>query len=160
MQSKVSVDLFKFLGANPTPLDFGEALYTALQTRLVDGESAPFVSIETSRFFEVNKYISMTNHAWSGPWHVANGDAWKSLPPDLQGIVERNNTKYAKLERRDAKLGDVAMAGKLARQGMIINRVDQAPFHAPLRPYYEEWAKEFGPTEWGLLESSLGRKLV
>jgi TRAP-type transport system periplasmic protein len=157
---KMSISLFKDLGAIPIELGLSE-VYTGLQTKLVDGEDTPLLTIETSRLFEVNKYISLTNHSWSGLWLLANGDIWKSLPPDLVAIVERNNTKYATLERRDSKLLDAVLADKLSRQGVTINRrVEQAVFRSRLRSYYDTWAGAFGAKEWGILESSLGHRLV
>ena len=158
-QSKITVDLFKALGASPTPINVSE-LYTALQTKLLDGEEAPIVTIATSRWYEVNKYISFTNHEWAGNWIVANGDVWKTIPADLQDLIERNCTKYAHLERRDVQLFNSSVADKLQRLGMTINDVNQTPFRALLRSYYSEWAGVFGATAWGLLESSLGRKLT
>jgi tripartite ATP-independent transporter DctP family solute receptor len=158
VESSITVDLFRQLGASPTPISPPE-VYTALQTHLVDGEDAPMVTIETSRWFEVNKYISVTNHAYSGLWMIANGDAWKGLPPDLQGIVERNMTKYAKIARRDTKIYNASVADKLSRQGIVINQVDQTPFRARLKPYYDTWANTFGSTLWNALLSSLGRSL-
>jgi TRAP-type transport system periplasmic protein len=158
VESRIAADLFKGLGASPTPINYAD-VYTALQTRIIDGEAAPLVAIETARFFEVQKYVSLTNHAWSGNWLLANSDTWKKIPPDLAQIVERNNTKYARLERRDTNLVNGSLADKLSRQGIVLNQVDQAPFRARLRSYFELWASAFGTTEWGLLESSLGRRL-
>jgi TRAP-type transport system periplasmic protein len=156
---KIAVDLFKDLGANPVEMPLGET-YTGLQTKLVDGEDSPLDAIESQRFFEVNKYVSMTNHGWSGLWVIANGEMWKSLPPDLQEIIERNNTKYSLLDRRDAKVFSESIADKLRRQGItFIAPVDQAPFRQRLRSYYDYWAGAFGTTAWGLLESSLGHRL-
>jgi TRAP-type transport system periplasmic protein len=156
---KINVDLFKTLGASPLPLNFTE-VYTSLQTKIIDGTSTPLVTMETARLYEVQKYISLTNHGWSGLMLIANGDSWKSLPPDLQEIVERNNTKYAALENREIKAGEVSVAAQLMRQGVLINQVDQTPFRTRLRSYYEYWANAFGPRVWGALENSLGRKLI
>ncbi len=80
--SRITLDLFRTLGANPTPLDFAEA-YTALQTHLVDGTELPLTTIATSRFYEVQKYLSIANHTWAGYWMVANPAAWNALPPDI-----------------------------------------------------------------------------
>ncbi len=159
VESKITIDLFKTLGANPTPLNFRE-VYTALQTKLIDGEAAPLTSIETSKFYEVQKYISLTNHTLSGQWLIANAETWNSLPPDLQDIVERNNTKFATMFSRDMRTNDAALKAQLARHGMIFNDVDQAPFIAPLRNYYQYWADAFGATEWGMLQTTLGRKFI
>jgi TRAP-type transport system periplasmic protein len=158
-ESKLTVDLFKLLGASPTPLSLVET-YTSLQTKLIDGEALSLVTISSLRLFEVNKYISLTNHAWGGEVFVANGDVWKRLPADLQDIIERNHTKYATLQGRDTKLLNASLRDKLTRQGLVINDVDQTPFVARLRPYYDACAATFGPTAWGLLESSLGRRLA
>ena len=129
VESRIQIDLFKGLGATPTPLSFNE-IYTSLQTKIIDGVAAPLVSFEASRFYEVQKYMSMTNHAWSGLWMIVNGEAWKSLPPDLQAVVERNNVKYAELEQRDTKTINVAARARLTAQGMTFNEVAQQPFRA------------------------------
>jgi TRAP-type C4-dicarboxylate transport system substrate-binding protein len=157
--SKISVDLQRALGATPVSLNFAE-VYTALQTRLIDGAEAGYLTVETQRLPEVQKYYSATNHSWGSFWLFCNGDGWKRLPADLQSIIERNHAKYVMLERQDSKLLNVSLADKIARQGMIINVPDQAPFRALLGSYYKEWAAEFGPSLWGLLESSVGHKLA
>ena len=158
-ESKILVDLFKTLGASPTPLSLAET-YTALQTKLIDGESLSLDTIEQSRHYEVLKYVSLTDHGWAGPWLVANGEVWNRLPPDLAELVERSNTKYALLQRKDTNAAAAGVADKLASQGVIFNRLDQAQFRARLRPYFEEWAKEFGPTQWNQLQSSLSHRLI
>ena len=150
------VDLFKTLGANPSPLDVSE-VYTALQTKLIDGEGGGLAAMEGLRWFEVQKYLSLTYHAFGAFWFVANNDVWKGLPRDVQEIIERNAAKYVALEHRDMTAVDLAVLNKLGRQGLTINRTDQASFRARLKPYYETWAQTFGPTAWGLLEESVGR---
>ena len=158
-EGRIFSDLFKVLGASPTVLSLAE-VYTALQTRLIDGEIAGLVTIEAARWYEVNKYVSLTNHTWSSFMLLGNGDAWKRLPPDLQEIVERNNKRYALLERRDAKALNLALADKLQRRGLLLNAVDQTPFRARLKSYYDFWATEFGPKAWGVLQDSLGRRIT
>ena len=157
--AKTVVDLFKELGATPTPISNSE-IYTALQTKLVDGCASSLAAIETGRLFETQKYISQTHHQCGSFWLLANGAAWKSLPSDLQAIVERNNTKYALLDRRDTDVIDSALKDKLSRQGIAFNEVNQEPFRARLGAYYRSWANEFGPTAWSLLEKSLKRKIT
>jgi TRAP-type transport system periplasmic protein len=158
-ESKIFIDLFKELGASPVTLSLNE-VYTGLQTKIIDGMAAGLVTMEAAKYYEVQKFISMTNHGWAGLWMIMNENTWKSLPADLQGIIERNNTKYAVIERRDIASLNASLAEKLASQGVLFNQVDQAPFRARLRSYYERWAATFGPTAWGLLQSSLGRKMV
>jgi TRAP-type transport system periplasmic protein len=159
LASKIADDLFKILGSSPTSITLGE-IYTALQTKIVDGTVGPLVTIATARWYEVQRWISLTNHAWGGLWLCANADAWNRLPSDMQAIIERNNTKYATLERRDTQALNASLVDKLVRQGIIMNPVDQAPFRALLHSYYEYWANAFGPTAWGLLQTSVGRRFI
>ncbi len=158
VESRLVVDLFRTLGANPTPLSFAE-LYTALQTKIVDGCDLPLNTIESGRIFEVQKYLSLTNHTWSGLWALANGDTWKSLTPDLQAIVERNNTKFALLERRDSTLLGASIADKLQRRGLGVTHPDRATFEAKLGPYYQRCRDVFGAPAWTLLQNAIGRTL-
>src|SRR5262249_9022945 len=135
-------------------------IYTALQTRLVDGNASSLGAIDAARYYEVQKYISITNHAWGGYWMVANGDVWKRLPPDLQSVVLRGSSRSAKVEGRDTKALDASVGDKLVREGMLPNRVDQDPFRALLKTYYRNWANTFGPQVWSMLQNSLGKTLV
>ncbi len=159
VDSRIVVDLFRALGASPVPLSPNE-MYTALQTKVIDGEMLSLVTIEARRFYEVNKYISLTNHLWSTAWLVANGDTWNGLPPDLQAIVDRNSKKYAQIARRQIKILNVSIVDKLARQGVTINPVDPGPFLPLLKSYYQSWESAFGPAAWGMLEAAIGRKLT
>ena len=153
---KAWIDLFRALGASPTPINFSET-YTALQTHVVDAQETPLLTIEVARIYEVQKYLTMTNHMWSGYWLLANPDAWKQIPPDVQAIVARNAAKYAPLQRRDVALLNASLSDKLHRQGLTINTVDTGPFRAKLAPQYEKWKDEYGATAWGLLESYVGK---
>src|SRR5262249_36186259 len=127
---------------------------------LIDGEASSLVTTETFKFFEVLKYVSLTNHAWSAYFLVTSTDYWKTIPPDLQAIIERNNAKYAALVHRDITLFNASTADKLTRQGMTVNTVEQEPFRARLRAYYQTWASHFGQQPWTMLESAIGRKLA
>jgi TRAP-type transport system periplasmic protein len=158
VESRITVDFFKTLGATPVPFG-GNEVYTALQTKVVDGCDLPLVTIESYRLFEVQKYLSLTNHSWSCLWQLANPDFWRSLPPDLQDVIERNNTKFASVERRDSRALATATGDKLVRQGLTMNRVEPQTFQARLGPYYTRWSAEFGATEWGLLRNAISARL-
>jgi tripartite ATP-independent transporter DctP family solute receptor len=152
------VDLFKSLGAAPAPLNFSE-VYTALQTHVFDGQENPYAIIDTARLYEVQKYLSVTNHMWSAYHFLGNGDAWKALPPDIQAIVERNLATYALLQRRDTQLRNDSLADKLGRRGMTINVADGAALRAKLAAsgFYTRWRDKFGPQAWALLEKTSGK---
>jgi TRAP-type C4-dicarboxylate transport system substrate-binding protein len=153
------VDFFKTLGASPTPLAVAE-VYTALQTHLVDGSDSSMATIEGSKQYEVLKFISNTNHVWNQHSVSVNTEKWNSLPSDIQGVIERNLAKYAKLELGDEQAVEAALADKLRRRGLVIvERPDVASMRARLTPYYARWKNYYGSTAWSLLESSVGLKL-
>ena len=97
------VDLFKSMGAAPGPLNFSE-VYTALQTRVFDGQENPYAIIDTARLYEVQKYLSVTNHMWSAYHFLGNAEAWKALPPDVQarGRAQPDQVRAAAAARHPA----------------------------------------------------------
>ena len=152
------VDLFKSLGAAPAPLNFSE-VYTALQTHVFDGQENPYAIIDTARLYEVQKYLSVTNHMWSAYHFLGNADAWKALPPDVQAVAERNLAAYALLQRRDTQLRNDSLADKLGRRGLAINVADGAALRTKLAGsgFYGRWKDRFGPQAWSLLEKTSGK---
>ena len=158
--SPIEVAVMNAFGASAVPINSAE-LYTALQTRVVDGAALPFVTIEVQKFFEVLKYISETNHIFTAYSTILNLDAWQSLPPDLQEIVERNFNAAAIAQRSDTAILDTKMIATLQSQGLLINRPDLAPFRAAVHRagLYAQWREKFGVTAWTLLEKSIGSTL-
>ena len=155
--SVMLVDTFKTLGASPIVTSLAE-LYTALQTHLVDGQETPYSTVELSRYYEVQKYLSVSNHVWAAYWLGVNPDAWKSLPADVQAVVQRNAEKYAILQRRDSKILDASLVDKLKRQGLIFVACDRKSLQARLAGgFYARWKKEFGETAWSLMEQVAGK---
>ena len=152
------VDLFKTLGANVTAINISEA-YSALQTHVVDGQENPFIIIEFQRFFEVNKYLSITNHMWDGFWVIANMDKWNALGPQLQDVITKNMLIYAHDQRRDNDLLNDSLADKLQRQGLVFNKADVATFKAKLNAnkFYDRWRDTFGADAWAILEKYTGK---
>jgi TRAP-type transport system periplasmic protein len=107
----------------------------------------------------VQKYVSMTNHIWDGNWVLANGDSWASLPPDLQGIVERNFDASALEQRADIARLNASLRDTLAGRGLIVNAPDPAPFKQKLQEagFYASWRNQFGSATWELLEKYVGK---
>lgn len=150
------VDMWKTLGASPTPINVSE-LYSALQTHIVEAEENALINIEQSKLYEVQKTLNFSGHAWSCWWMIANKDSWEALGPDIQNVVKRNMGKYAVLQRQDFAKLDSELAVKLKSQGMQEYQCDDATFKAKLGPYYAKWKEQFGPTAWGLLEKYTGK---
>jgi tripartite ATP-independent transporter DctP family solute receptor len=156
LPAPIFVDMFRTLGASAVPLDVNE-LYTAMQTKVVDGADISLGYIEGARYYEVTKYLSLTHHVWSGYWLAANQDAWNMLPSDIQAIVARNANKYALLERRDMQVLNNSLTDKLQRQGLTANTPSTTVMRAKLGTYYTRWKGELGSTAWGLLEAAVGK---
>src|SRR4029079_16045404 len=80
------VKMFKAYGANPSPLAFSEG-FVALQTGVMDAQENPLAQIYPARFYEVQKYLSMTGHVYT-PAYVTAGASWAKLPPDVQKTLK------------------------------------------------------------------------
>lgn len=152
------VSMFKAFEASPATINFAE-VYTALQTKIVDGQENPLAIIATAKLDEVQKYCSLTNHMWDGFWFLANKKAFERLPPDLRELVMANVNAAGMKQREDVKkLNDNLMAD-LKTKGMQFNTVDAELFRSKLRSahFYEEWKKKFGDDAWALLEKYVGK---
>jgi TRAP-type C4-dicarboxylate transport system substrate-binding protein len=121
------LSLFKALGAAPVALNISEGC-TGLQTKVVDGQENSLVVIDVVKFYEVQKYVSMTNHMWDAFFMVANGKAWARLPGNLQEIVAKNLDDAAPAMRADTMKLDLNLVGTLKGKGMIFNDVNPEPF--------------------------------
>jgi tripartite ATP-independent transporter DctP family solute receptor len=152
------VDLFKSLGASPIPINFSE-MYTALQTRIADGQENPFAIISAAHLYEVQRYLSVTNHMWSAFHLLGNTGAWNALPPDIQAIVDRNLTKYILLQRQDNENLNASLSDDLVKKGMMRNRADAGSFRSKLvaSGFYDKWQRTFGGQAWSLLEAVTGK---
>jgi tripartite ATP-independent transporter DctP family solute receptor len=156
--SALWTSLFKSLGASPTGINFAE-VYSALQTKVVDGQENPPAIISAAKLYEVQKYCSLTNHMWDGWWFLVNRRAWQSVPADLQDKVAAVINKNAVAEREEIARQNTSLKSDLAAKGLIFNDVDPAPFRETLSKsgFYTEWKSKFGEEAWALLEEATGK---
>lgn len=149
--------LFQGFGVSPTTISFAE-LYSALQTKIADGEENPLSIIATSKLYEVQKYCSITNHMWDGLWLLANPAAWGRLPPDLQSIAQKELNDAAVQERADIAKLNASLQSELEAKGLIFNKANPEPFRKALSNagFYPKWQKTFGDEAWSLLEQYSG----
>lgn len=152
------IALFKAMNAAPTPLNFGE-VYSALQTGIVDGQENPVQLIDEAKFYEVQKYVSMTAHVWTGLHTSFNLAAWKKLPSDIQDTIGHHMTEAATLERADWMANVTTVIESLKGHGMIFNTPDVAPFRAlaAKNGYYTDLKAKMGDEAWGMLEKYTGK---
>jgi tripartite ATP-independent transporter DctP family solute receptor len=149
--------MFKAFGAAPAPINFSE-LYSALQTKVVDGQETPLVSIHAAKLYEVQKYCSLTNHVWDGYWLVANSKAWERLPTDLREIAARNFDRAAAEQRQENRRLNDSLQSDLEKVGLVFNKPQPGSFRAALTRagFYNEWRGKFGTEAWDLLQKYSG----
>ena len=149
--------MYKAFDAAPASINFSE-VYSALQTKIVEGQENPVSLIQIAKLYEVQKYCSLTNHMWDGFWFLANGKSWATLPPDLQEIVTRTINEAALKDRADLAALNATVADDLKTKGMVFNSPDPQAFRETLKKagFYDEWKGKYGPEAWALLEKYTG----
>jgi tripartite ATP-independent transporter DctP family solute receptor len=155
--SPLWTSMFKAFGAAPASINFSE-VYSALQTKVVEGQENPLTLIQIAKLYEVQKYCSLTNHMWDGFWFLANAKAWNRLPKDLQEIAARNFNKAAEEQRAEIQRLATNVQDDLQSKGMVFNKPDPESFRAALKKagFYSEWKEKYGAEAWALLEKYAG----
>jgi TRAP-type transport system periplasmic protein len=155
--SPLWTSMFTALGASPISINFAE-VYSALQTKIAEGQENPLSLIQIAKLYEVQKYVSMTSHMWDGFWMLANQRGFASLPPDVQTIIAKELNASALQERDDIAKLNGSVADDLKSKGLIFEEVDKPAFRDALKQagFYADWKKKYGDEAWGILESQVG----
>lgn len=142
-ESKVYVETFKALGANPTPMAFNQ-LYSALQQGVVDGQENPIPLIFTSKFYEVQKYLSLSEHVWD-PCILSVSEAfWKKLSTDQQNAIQAAAIEARDEQRQILNKQVGEMLTEIKTRGVQVNEVDRKAFQAAVRGVITRFETEFG----------------
>jgi TRAP-type C4-dicarboxylate transport system substrate-binding protein len=149
------VDLFETLGARPMAINMNRA-YDALATGAVEAQENPLVMVEVNRLYEVQTYLSLTDHMWSGFNLLANAGAWGRLPAAVRAAVERRAAEHARRQRAETDALNRALVDGLAGRGIVVNVADAASLRRPLGGFYARWKRELGARAWSLLEAHVG----
>ena len=155
--SPLWTSMFQALGASPISINFSE-VYSALQTKIAEGQENPLSLIQIAKLYEVQKYVSMTSHMWDGFWMLGNKRSITGLPADLQAILARELNRSALDERADIAKLNSSVADDLKAKGLIFEEVDKPAFRDALKQagFYAEWKKKYGDEAWAVLESEVG----
>jgi tripartite ATP-independent transporter DctP family solute receptor len=122
MQNPVYIDMFNSFGANSIPLSFSE-LFTALESKTVDGQENPVNTIQSSKFYEVQKYLSITKHVYS-PWILlASKKWWDGLSADERKAVSESATASRDFQRKDSREAGAKALDVLKQKGMQVTVV-------------------------------------
>lgn len=144
MNNKVYVEMMKSLGASPTPMALAE-LYSAMQAGVVDGQENPSAHIFTKRFFEVQKYASLTGHAYAAEPVLISMATWKKLTPAQQTIVQESANEAIAWQRKMSETEDSEFWEKIKKTGkMEVVTVDRKPFMTATEAIYKDLAKTVG----------------
>ncbi len=131
------------LGANPQPLAFSE-LYEALKQGTYDAQENPIPVIYNNKLYEVQKYLTVTNHIYSGMCFAISESTWKKLTPEQQQIISEAAVASAKTNRDMNRQQTEELIGKLEEVGMQINYPDLAPFAEATASVLESNASTYG----------------
>lgn len=153
--SALRIKIFNTYGANASPLPFSE-LYSALQTGVFDGQENPVIWAQTQRFYEVQDYLSLTNHLYTITYLLISENEFQDLTEEQQqAMMEAGDAA----EAYSVKLGtqaDQEIVAFLEEQGMQVNEADIQAFTDASKPIWSDWASEQDPEAQQLIGLIVG----
>lgn len=152
------IRMYNALGAAPVGLNFGE-VYTALQTKVVDGLDAALTAMASAKIYEVQKNCTLTSHIWDGWWMAANPHIFLRMPRALREIIEEEFAAAALAERTELEQYTHESRTTLSKSGIGFHDVDRDLFRKALArtSYYSDWRAKLGARPWAMLERSTGK---
>jgi tripartite ATP-independent transporter DctP family solute receptor len=150
MENKMYIEMFKALGAEPTPMARGE-LFTALQTGTVDAQDNPISQTYTSRFYEVQKYITLSGHTYTPDVVVFSLATWKKIPAKYQAAILKASAEAKKYNRElDATLQE-GYIKKCREKGMVVTI---------LSPQQKKMFQDKMMPVWDMFSNKIGKDLI
>lgn len=145
--NKSLIEAFSLLGANPIPMPIGE-LYTALETRTVDAQDHPIGIVWSAKFYEVQKYLSLTNQAYTSLIMVMNKSRFDNLNPEYQEVMVQSAKEAGQYQRQLNEESEREIINALRTAGVQVEeKIDTAPFQAMIKPTWDSYIGENG-SEW------------
>ncbi len=143
-ENKVHVATFTAFGCNVTTMAFGE-VFTALQQKTIDAQENPLAIIVSSKFYEAQPYLSLTEHVYM-PAHLLISEArWQSFPPEVKKAVQEAAVQARDFERKLMIDSNDQLLAELKKANIQINEVDKAPFAEIVKnTVWKQFEKEFG----------------
>lgn len=159
MQNNVFLDTFKTMGANAVPMAFQE-VFPALENKTIDGQENPFVTIETSKFYEVQKYLTVTRHAYTPFMVLYSKQLWDKLSPAEQKVLSECAIQGRDEQRRVSRALSEKSLTALKTQGMQINELsaaEQKRLRDAVKPVYDKHAATIGKETVDKMTASLNK---
>jgi len=142
-ESPIMVSTFKHIGANPTPIPWGE-VYTAVQTKVVDACESPPPILYDVRLFEVAKFLTLTNHIYTNQFILINEKVWQSLSKQDRDAITAGMKANQELQRKLSVAAHTEILERVKREGVSVFPIDTKPLQEAVRPIYKERAKKIG----------------
>jgi TRAP-type transport system periplasmic protein len=159
MQNNVFLDTFRTLGANAVPMAFQE-VFAALETKAIDGQENPFVTIDTSKLYEVQKFLSVTNHAYTPFLFLYSKALWDKLSADEQKALTDCAAEGQKEQRSVSRALSSKSLANVKAQGMQVNEIapaEQKRMRDAVKPVYERAAATVGKDTVDRIQAELGK---
>lgn len=141
-EAPISVAIFSALGANVTPLSFGE-LYSALQQQVVDGQENAYNTVASSRFFEVQKYVTETNHMWGSYVVMASSKWWNTIDKEAQEAIRTAALESSKYQRELFRSQTADSKNMCIEGGMEVSVPKIDEFRAAVSTVYDDFYKQY-----------------
>ncbi|WP_374446713.1 TRAP transporter substrate-binding protein [Stella sp.] len=144
MQNPVFIDMFSSLGGNAVPMAWAE-VFTAVQQGAIDGLEIPVAVIDATKYYEITKYLSLTNHTYSMIALLVSKRSFDKLPKDVQEAVRKAGAEATVEQRRIVGAQSQKIIADLGQKGMQVNKIgNPAQFRQSVKPVYEKFRPSIG----------------
>ncbi|WP_105424211.1 TRAP transporter substrate-binding protein [Neorhizobium tomejilense] len=157
LQSPIPIELFNNLGANAVPLPYTE-LYTALETGTVDGQENPFANILNAKFYEVQKYLTVTRHQYNPQIVLVSKKFWDGLNDEEKGILQSAATEARDFQRKVSREADAKALDEIKKTGMQVTELNAAEtqkIRDAVKPLIDKFSADVGADTVSLLFKEL-----
>ena len=155
----INVDWVSALGANPTPMAFPE-VYSALDQKAIDGQENPVTVINANKFFEVQKYLAITNHQYNPQTVIVSKKLWDSLSGDEKKVLSDAALEAGRYQRQVSREQAGRALEDLKKNGMQVTELGAAElekFRAKIKPVIAKHSAIVGPEVVDALMTELGK---
>jgi tripartite ATP-independent transporter DctP family solute receptor len=139
MENEIHQAFWRQLGAKAVPMPWGK-VYRALKNKTVDGQENPIAIVRTEKIYKVNRYLTLTRHAYSPALLMMDAKRFDSLSAEQQRAILEAGREAAWWERRFVREKEAAMLGELEAAGMVLVTPDRVPFKQAAESVYKTYA--------------------
>lgn len=157
LQSPIPIEMFNSLGANAVPLPYTE-LYTALETGTVDGQENPAANIINAKFYEVQKYMTLTRHQYNPQIVLISKKFWDKLNDEEKAVLQSAATEARDFQRKVSREADAKAVAEIKEKGMQIDELSAAEtqkLRDAVKPLIDKFSADIGADTVSLLFKEL-----